>query len=108
MDNNRCRYCRNEIETLPHVFGSSTHVQCNHQLRMDVYAVSHNAPGTKRPIVTKALKVEQTLCGEGDFCFDTVVGTCGELFFSFREPPHNTLPCRLIREKCRHPFSIDD
>ncbi|KAJ4440116.1 hypothetical protein ANN_08253 [Periplaneta americana] len=83
--------------------------QCNHQLRMDVYAVFHQCAGDEGTHhLEGADKIEQTLCGEGDFCFEIVLGTCGGLFFSFREPPHNTLPCRLAREKCRHPFSIDD
>ncbi|KAJ4447936.1 hypothetical protein ANN_09945 [Periplaneta americana] len=83
-------------------------IQCNHQLRMDVYAVHQCAGDEETHGLEGADKVEQTLCGESDFCFETVVGACEELFFRFREPPHNTLPCRLTREKCRHPFSIDD
>ncbi|KAJ4428430.1 hypothetical protein ANN_24467 [Periplaneta americana] len=63
-------------------------VRCNHQLRMDVYVVFHQFAGDEEIQRLKgADKVEKTLCGEGDFCFETVVGTCGELFFRFREPP---------------------
>ena len=53
-------------------------------------------------------KGEQTLCGEGDFCLETVPGTCREFFFHFRQPPRNTLSCRLTRDECRHPYLIDD
>ncbi|KAJ4445931.1 hypothetical protein ANN_12617 [Periplaneta americana] len=89
--------------------GNVVIVQCNHELRMNVYAVFHQCAGDEETHrLESADKVQQTLCGEGDFCFETVVGTCGELFFCFREPPHNTLPCRLPREKRRHPFSIHD
>ncbi|KAJ4435517.1 hypothetical protein ANN_18133 [Periplaneta americana] len=84
-------------------------VQCNHQLRMDVCAVFHQCAWDEEAHrLEGADKVEETLCGEGDFCFETVVGACGQLFFRFREPPYNTLPCRLARKKRRHPFSIDD
>ena len=53
-------------------------------------------------------KGEQTLCGEGDFCLETIPGTCGEPFFHFHQLLHNTLACRLTRDECRHPFLIDD
>ena len=35
--------------------------------------------------------------GEDDFYLKTVPGTCGELFFHFRQPPRN-----------RHPYLFDD
>ena len=50
---------------------------------------------------------EQTLCGEDDFCLETVPGTRGELILHFRQPPRNTLSCRLTRDD-KHPFLIDD
>ncbi|KAJ4446417.1 hypothetical protein ANN_13113 [Periplaneta americana] len=46
-------------------------VQRNHQLRMDVYRCAGDEE-THR--LEGADKVEQTLCGEGDFWFETVVG----------------------------------
>ena len=54
-------------------------------------------------------KGEQKLCGEDDFCLQTVPGrpTCEEIFFHFRQPPCNTLSCRLTRDECRHPFLIE-
>ena len=57
-----------------------------------MYEVTHLLEG--------ADKGEQTLCGDGDFCLETVPGTCGELFFHFRQPPHNTLSCRLTLDEC--------
>ncbi|KAJ4429105.1 hypothetical protein ANN_26106 [Periplaneta americana] len=72
--------------------------ECKHQLRMEVYAVFHQSAGEEETYrLEGAHIVEQTLCGESDFCFETVAGTCGDLFFRYREPPRNTLPCRLTR-----------
>ena len=39
------------------------------------------------PPLEGADKGEQTVCGEGDFCLETVPGTCGDLYFYFRQPP---------------------
>ncbi|KAJ4430984.1 hypothetical protein ANN_19577 [Periplaneta americana] len=70
--------------------------QCNHQLRMDVYAVFHQCAGdVETHRLEDADKVEQKL-----------------LLYMWRAllpfPRASPLPCRLTREKCRHPFSIDD
>ncbi|KAJ4451148.1 hypothetical protein ANN_02590 [Periplaneta americana] len=58
-------------------------LECNHQLRMDVYAVFHQCAGDEETHrLESADKVEQTLCGEGDFCFETVAGVILRRFIS--------------------------
>ncbi|KAJ4438289.1 hypothetical protein ANN_14228 [Periplaneta americana] len=69
--------------------------QCNHQLRMDIYAVFHQcAVDEETHRLEGADKVEQTLCGKDDFCFEAAVGTCGELFFRFRENMVDIIPIK--------------
>ena len=70
--------------------------------------VFHQCTGDEEThLLEGADKGEQTLYGEDDFCLETVPGTCGGLFFHFRHPLQNT-SCQLTRDKCRHPFLIDD
>ena len=72
-------------------------------------AIFHQCTGDEETHLLEGIdKGEQTLCGEGDFCLETVPGTCGELFFLFCQLSHSTLSCRLTRHECRHPFLIDD